>query len=123
MLSLFMGMPSPETFPFISMSVTTRSPFNLTEQTKIDIIGAEVSAAFQYNEVGGMAKLLDWLYGLQREYHGRERSFGWRMSIGCGSQDLIHKVSGFLSRVGLCAHTSPHLGYCRPGQPGRRRIR
>jgi len=62
--------------------------------------GVDLAQALQYGDTAGLRPLLDWLAGLQEVNHGRKRNEGWRISIGCGSQDLIYKAVGVIVNHG-----------------------
>ncbi|KAJ3502433.1 hypothetical protein NLJ89_g8893 [Agrocybe chaxingu] len=90
-ISLLAGKPNSSTFPFTSLSFSVVSPTSSDEMT-LTIDGAELQLGLQYSSTEGIEPLLDWLYGLQEVNHGRKRGEGWRISVGCGSQDLIYKA-------------------------------
>ncbi|KAJ3514474.1 hypothetical protein NLJ89_g2365 [Agrocybe chaxingu] len=79
-------------FPFTSLSFTTRSPTSPDQETTITLEDAELQVALQYSETDGLKPLVDWLYGLQELNHDRKTGEGWRITPGCGSQDLIYKA-------------------------------
>ncbi|CAA7269549.1 unnamed protein product [Cyclocybe aegerita] len=90
-ISLLAGKPNSLTFPFTSLSFTAVSPTS-SDETTLTIDGAELQLGLQYSATEGLEPLLDWLHGLQEVNHGRKRGEGWRISVGCGSQDLIYKA-------------------------------
>ncbi|KAJ7111908.1 PLP-dependent transferase [Mycena epipterygia] len=97
LISLLAGKPNPATFPFTSFNFTARAPPSEggqadPEDIALTISGADLAAALQYGPTGGMAPLVDWLYGLQSAVHGRKRGEGWTLSVGSGSQDLLSKA-------------------------------
>ncbi|KAJ6459452.1 TdiD protein [Mycena vitilis] len=97
LLSLLAGKPNPTTFPFKSFSFTAHAPPSedghpASDDVQLSLSGPELAAALQYGPTGGMAPLVDWLHGLQRIVHGRERGEGWTLSVGNGSQDLLSKA-------------------------------
>lgn len=79
-------------FPFTSFSFTARSPVDPSQETAVRIEGEDLAASLQYGATDGYQKLIEWLYGLQEQSHGRKQGEGWRISVGSGSQDLIYKV-------------------------------
>ena len=92
LISLLAGKPNPSTFPFKSLMFTAKSPSNPQEEVKLTLDGDDLAQSLQYGDTAGLKSLLDWVGGLQELNHGRKRNEGWRISIGCGSQDLIYKV-------------------------------
>ncbi|KAF7326032.1 PLP-dependent transferase [Mycena kentingensis (nom. inval.)] len=97
LLSLLAGKPNPASFPFTSLSFTARSPpaegqTSGEEEQEISLKNQDLAAALQYGPTNGMPGLVDWFYELQRVVHGRERSEGWALSVGSGSQDLVSKA-------------------------------
>lgn len=92
LISLLAGKPNPSTFPFNSLTFTAKSPSNPQEELKLTVEGDDLAQGLQYGDTAGLKPLLDWIGGLQEVNHGRKGNEGWRISIGCGSQDLIYKV-------------------------------
>ncbi|KAJ6620041.1 TdiD protein [Mycena sp. CBHHK59/15] len=105
LLSLLAGKPNPATFPFTSFSFTARPPgapmsdadagadADAQPDIALSIGGADLAAALQYGDTGGMPRLVAWLGALQRAVHGRApQGEGWGMSVGTGSQDLLSKA-------------------------------
>ena len=96
MISLLAGKPNSSTFPLTSITVRSRSPVDpAAPETATEISGAALAEGLQYGPTAGLPGLLKWAYGLQERQHGRAQGEGWRMSIGSGSQDLIHKVGSW----------------------------
>ncbi|CAA7262140.1 unnamed protein product [Cyclocybe aegerita] len=90
-ISLLVGKPNASMFPFTSLSFTTVSPKSPDQETTLTIDGAELQVGLQYTETDGLKSLTNWLDSLQKAYHGRSKGEGWRITPGCGSQDLIYK--------------------------------
>ncbi|KAG8686527.1 hypothetical protein FRC08_012467, partial [Ceratobasidium sp. 394] len=110
MISMLAGKPNADTFPFTSFSFTANDPTyhrdtstitgppssitsdsNAPGQLHITIPPAQLAAALQYGPTTGLPDLISWVYTLQAAQHGRYKGEGWRVSIGTGSQDLLHK--------------------------------
>ncbi|KAJ3503955.1 hypothetical protein NLJ89_g8202 [Agrocybe chaxingu] len=79
-------------FPFTSLSFTSVSPHSPDQETTLTIDGAQLQVGLQYTETDGLKPLINWLDGLQKANHGRSKGEGWRVTPGCGSQDLIYKA-------------------------------
>ena len=92
LISLLSGKPNPSTFPFNSLTFTTKSPLNPHLEVKLTLDEDDLAQGLQYGDAGGFKPLLDWFVGLQEVNHGRKRDEGWRISMGSGSQDLLYKV-------------------------------
>ncbi|KAI1796884.1 PLP-dependent transferase [Ganoderma leucocontextum] len=92
MISLLAGKPNAATFPFTSLTIKSRSPTDPSAETTTEIAGAALAEGLQYGPTAGMPDLIGWFYDLQEREHGRKKGEGWRMSIGSGSQDVIHKA-------------------------------
>ncbi|KAF8715319.1 hypothetical protein AX14_012622 [Amanita brunnescens Koide BX004] len=92
LISLLAGKPNGSMFPFTSFSFTARSPVDPSQETAVRIEGEDLAASLQYGATDGYQKLIEWLYGLQEQSHGRKQGEGWRISVGSGSQDLIYKA-------------------------------
>ncbi|KAG8906041.1 hypothetical protein FRB99_007698 [Tulasnella sp. 403] len=99
MLSVFAGSPAPTTFPFKSLSMTIYSGDRKTETT-LQLRGDELDEGLQYSDTSGLVKFVDWLYGWQERSHRRKRGEGWKLSVGSGSQDLLHKAFSCLINPG-----------------------
>ena len=93
MLSIFGGLPAPETFPFESISMKVRSPDKPGQFTTLDLEGEALAQALTYTDTGGIAPFVSWLCDLQNKEHGRDSGEGWTLSVGSGSQDLLFNVS------------------------------
>lgn len=93
-ISMLAGKPNPSLFPITSISVTIRSPTaDGSVEKVIDIQGSELQEALQYGATQGLPDMHRWFKGLQVAAHDRVPSSDWELSIGCGSQDLLYKVS------------------------------
>ncbi|KIO34427.1 hypothetical protein M407DRAFT_64463 [Tulasnella calospora MUT 4182] len=93
MISLLAGKPAPQTFPVTSISVTVRSPFDLTQETQLTIKDEALAESLQYTATKGITSLVNWMDRLQQIYHNRYSSGeGWGISVGTGSQDLLYKA-------------------------------
>ncbi|KAG8960044.1 hypothetical protein FRC03_007121 [Tulasnella sp. 419] len=92
MISLLAGKPAPQTFPITSLSMTVRSPYDPTKETRVDITGPALDESLQYSATKGIPSFLKWVDGLQEKYHGRRPGEGWTTAVGTGSQDLLYKA-------------------------------
>ncbi|TFK36666.1 PLP-dependent transferase [Crucibulum laeve] len=92
LISLLAGKPNPTTFPFTSLSFTSRSPTNPDQETTLTVDGEALAQGLQYGDTAGLKGLRDWIYSLQEREHGRKQGEGWCVSVGAGSQDLIYKA-------------------------------
>lgn len=102
-LSMLAGKPNPATFPFEYINIGVRSPGadNKDAITKDLVVeGDELNIALQYGLTTGVPELRAWLEKLMRTEHSREKSEGWRCSVGAGSQDLLYKVLNALLSPG-----------------------
>jgi len=86
------GKPNGSTFPFTSLSFTTRDPNDPSKEISLNLTDSELATGLQYGATAGFDGLVAWVYGLQELAHGRKGGEGWIPSIGAGSQDLIYKV-------------------------------
>lgn len=91
MISVLSGKPNPSTFPLTSVAIKARLPTG--DELATEISGAALAEGLQYGPTAGLPALIKWVYGLQAREHHREQGEGWRLSIGSGSQDVIHKVN------------------------------
>lgn len=91
-VSMLSGKPNDSTFPFTSLSMTTRSPFDPSKEMPINLTGEDLAFGLQYGPTAANPGLVNWIHGLQEKVHGRKQGEGWRSTIGGGSQDLIYKV-------------------------------
>lgn len=92
MISLLAGKPNAATFPLTSVQITARSPTDPQKELTTDITGAALAEGLQYGPTAGLPSMIEWIYGLQEREHGRKKGEGWRVSVGAGSQDVLHKV-------------------------------
>lgn len=92
MLSLLAGKPHSSTFPITSLNFTVRDPAGCGADTHIALTKEELDTGLQYNLTVGLPPFLEWLYGIQKRAHGRDKGEGWTITSGNGSQDLIYKV-------------------------------
>ena len=92
LISLLAGKPNATTFPLTSIQLTSRSPADPSQEIKTEIDSVTLAEGLQYGPTAGLPCLIDWVYGLQEQVHGRKKGEGWRVSIGSGSQDVIYKV-------------------------------
>jgi tryptophan aminotransferase len=97
LLSLLAGKPNGSTFPFTSLSFTTRDPNDPSKEIPLSLTDSELATGLQYGATAGFDGLIAWVYGLQELAHGRKGGEGWTPSIGAGSQDLIYKVTETLN--------------------------
>lgn len=88
MISLGGGLPNPESFPFVDVSVRLR------DGTKLDLDENEARAAFQYSPTQGLPKLVEQLRALQEREHGPAGKAGadWDVAVSTGSQDSLCKA-------------------------------
>lgn len=92
MISLLAGKPNSATFPLTSVTIKSRSPTDPSAEVTTEINGKALAEGLQYGPTAGLPDLSEWVYGLQEREHGRKKGEGWRLSIGSGSQDVIHKA-------------------------------
>ncbi|KAI0707294.1 PLP-dependent transferase [Earliella scabrosa] len=92
MISLLAGKPNSATFPLTALTLKSRSPTDSSVEVATEISGAALAEGLQYGPTAGLPGLTGWVYGLQEREHGRKKGEGWRITIGSGSQDLIHKA-------------------------------
>ena len=92
MISLLAGKPNAATVPVTSLTIKSRSPHDASSETTTEIAGAALAEGLQYGPTAGMPNLIEWSYALQEREHGRGKGEGWRLSIGSGSQDVLHKA-------------------------------
>ena len=93
-ISLLAGKPNVSTFPFLDLTFTARdSRDHRNPDISVPIFGALLSQGLQYGATPGIDGLLSWFEQLQELVHGRKAvGEGWRISIGCGSRELVSKV-------------------------------
>ncbi|KAI3602371.1 hypothetical protein WG66_011330 [Moniliophthora roreri] len=92
-IPLLAGKPNTSTFPFLSFSFTAKDPHQVGEEVSADITGRLLSTGLQYGTTPGVHELITWFEGLQERVHGRKATGeGWRISIGCGSRELVSKA-------------------------------
>ncbi|KAH9945129.1 PLP-dependent transferase [Epithele typhae] len=92
MLSLLAGKPNAQTFPFISITVKAASLVDPSKEIATEISGRALSEGLQYGPTAGSSDLIGWMNTLHEREHKRMQGEGWRVSVGSGSQDLIHKA-------------------------------
>ncbi|OJT07361.1 Kynurenine/alpha-aminoadipate aminotransferase, mitochondrial [Trametes pubescens] len=92
MISLLAGKPNAATFPLTSVQIKARSPTDPQKEFTTDITGAALAEGLQYGPTAGLPSMIEWIYGLQEREHGRKKGEGWRVSVGAGSQDVLHKA-------------------------------
>ncbi|KAI0775147.1 PLP-dependent transferase [Trametes elegans] len=92
MISLLAGKPNAATFPLTSVQLRARSPTDPAQELTTEITGKALADGLQYGPTAGLPAFLEWIHGLQQREHGRAKGEGWRISVGSGSQDLIHKA-------------------------------
>ena len=95
LISMLAGKPNSGTFPITSLQFTLRDPSLLSEsaeEMKVELSPEEIATALQYSATVGISSMCEWVFGLQERQHGRKKGEGWRVSIGAGSQDMLHKV-------------------------------
>ncbi|KDN46146.1 PLP-dependent transferase [Tilletiaria anomala UBC 951] len=119
MISFLAGMPNPATFPVTSLTFTLSAdpegsaaatangngPSAAKEEIKVEIKGEDLSLALQYSQTSGLPRLNKWLTTFVSELHNRkviepdneitaakEGRHPWRLTVGAGSQDLLHKT-------------------------------
>ena len=122
MISLLAGKPNSATFPLTSVAIKARSPADPSAETMAELTGAALAEGLQYGPTAGLPGLIGWIYGLQEREHGRRQGEGWRVSVGSGSQDVLHKVGlslyGLWSRgVVLTGWRQAILALVNPGEP------
>ncbi|CAH7665787.1 pyridoxal phosphate-dependent transferase [Phakopsora pachyrhizi] len=95
MISMLVGKPNPDTFPFSSITLTLKAHDATGDVPEtLELKNRELDDALQYGPTAGLSSLLDWVIGLQQRSHGRGKpeEEGWRCSIGAGSQELMEKA-------------------------------
>ncbi|KAF5333019.1 hypothetical protein D9758_015185 [Tetrapyrgos nigripes] len=94
MLSMLAGKPNPEVFPYVSLSMTVRSPNPAIDSSLNEIVikDEDLSVALQYGITSGVPELVKWLTEFTCRIHGCQDDEGWRVSMGAGSQDLLYKA-------------------------------
>ncbi|PPR02666.1 hypothetical protein CVT24_002149 [Panaeolus cyanescens] len=91
LISLLAGKPNPDTFPFTSFRIESRSA-DASKPSTLTLEGSELHEALQYGATAGLKPLVEWMTGLQEFSHGRDRTQGdWRVTMGSGSQDVVYK--------------------------------
>ncbi|WVO15334.1 hypothetical protein L204_102990 [Cryptococcus depauperatus] len=90
------GRPSPETFPFSSITLSLKSPLGLSGSANtvpelVTIEGPDLDTALQYGLPAGLPKLCNWLADLQSHVHKKDKN-EFAISLGSGSQDLMYKA-------------------------------
>ncbi|KAH9846644.1 PLP-dependent transferase [Lenzites betulinus] len=91
-ISLLAGKPNAATFPLTSVLIKARSPTDPEQEVTTEITGKALAEGLQYGPTAGHPGLIEWTHGLQKREHGRGKGEGWRISVGSGSQDVIHKA-------------------------------
>ncbi|KAJ8089010.1 hypothetical protein PM082_014258 [Marasmius tenuissimus] len=93
-ISLLAGKPNVLTFPFLELSFTARDSRDAgNSDISVPISGPLLSQGLQYGATPGINGLLLWFEQLQELVHGRKAvGEGWRISIGCGSRELMSKT-------------------------------
>ncbi|OBZ66161.1 Kynurenine/alpha-aminoadipate aminotransferase, mitochondrial [Grifola frondosa] len=99
-ISLLAGKPNAETFPITALQYTISDPAGSSAGTTIALSPEDLAVGLQYNHTAGLPELVEWVYGLQEDVHGRRKGEGWRVSIGVGSSDLIYKAVSTLVNPG-----------------------
>ena len=103
MISLLAGKPNATTFPLTSVMIKSRSPTDPSAELTTEISGKMLADGLQYGPTAGLPDLINWVYGLQEHEHGRKKGEGWRVSVGSGSQDVLHKVSRLPCIQNVCS--------------------
>ncbi|KAK7006260.1 Aminotran-1-2 domain-containing protein [Favolaschia claudopus] len=98
MISLLAGRPNSSTFPFESITMkvkpsvagldqtTTDDPYTITLENDV------LNEAMQYGMTAGVGRFIKWLQEFQTHVHKRAFDGSWGVSVGSGSQDLMHKA-------------------------------
>ncbi|KAH6649107.1 pyridoxal phosphate-dependent transferase [Truncatella angustata] len=88
MISLIVGKPNPDCFPFSSISIGLKGT---NEQLILN--ETDLHDAFQYALLpGGIPELRQWFEEFQARIHGPGPVGTWGCAIGSGSQDLLYKA-------------------------------
>lgn len=77
------------------MTLSLRNPNSDSKGAATELVfqDEELSACLQYSVTPGLPALRKWLSLLTEEVHDRHpKEEGWRVTIGSGSQDLLHKA-------------------------------
>ena len=93
LISMLAGKPHTSTFPITSLNFTYRDPLSPSSDVPVQLSERELAVGLQYSPTDGLPDFLDWLYGLQKLAHGRDRDGTWALTVGNGAQDLIYKVN------------------------------
>lgn len=118
LISLLAGKPHSSTFPITSLTFTLRDPIDPSVETPIHLTQAELDEGLQYGPTTGIPPLTEWVYGLQKAAHGRDKGEGWSVTIGNGAQDLIYKVRRTIRAREIWA--DPNAGRDGTREPRRR---
>ncbi|KAF9261531.1 PLP-dependent transferase [Marasmius fiardii PR-910] len=116
-VSLLAGKPNAGTFPFTEVKFTVKDPYRRGSESvdvSVTVNGGLLAEGLQYTSTPGIGGLISWFERLQERVHGRKASVeGWRISVGCGSRELVRKaIEAFINPGGLVmvdVHTKPHL--------------
>ncbi|GAA5856269.1 hypothetical protein JCM8547_000846 [Rhodosporidiobolus lusitaniae] len=92
MVSLLAGKPNAATFPFSSIKVELKPVIPGEPTETLTIESAALEEGLQYGPTAGLGSLVKWLENLQETRHSRPKDANWKVSVGSGSQDLIHKA-------------------------------
>ncbi|KAJ6552534.1 pyridoxal phosphate-dependent transferase [Mycena sp. CBHHK59/15] len=99
MISLLAGRPNPSTFPFESITMKLKPTLAGTAPTTdgndpftLVLESEELNEALQYGATAGVPRFIKWLESFQTHAHQRKPDESWAVTVGCGSQDLMHKA-------------------------------
>ncbi|KAK3314240.1 pyridoxal phosphate-dependent transferase [Apodospora peruviana] len=88
-ISLIVGKPNPECFPFSGLSITLKG-----SDERLELSETDIRDAFQYALLpGGLPDLRKWFERFQVKLHNPGHpDASWDCAIGSGSQDLLYKA-------------------------------
>lgn len=87
------GLPNPQAFPIVSMTL------HLRDGTDVELENMDMNIALQYSNTEGIKSMLDWVMEHQRLKHGL-RGDDWDVIITTGSQDAMSKTFEMLIDAG-----------------------
>ncbi|KAJ7627155.1 pyridoxal phosphate-dependent transferase [Roridomyces roridus] len=100
MISLLAGRPNPSTFPFESLTMKLKpdlagmpsSTVEGEDPFTITMDGDDLNEALQYGMTAGVVRFISWMENFQTHVHKRVADGSWSVTVGSGSQDLMHKA-------------------------------
>lgn len=101
--SFLAGKPNPSTFPFEALEIKLKPVIPGGKVETLTLDGTALETGLQYQATAGLGGLVKWLTELTEKRHLRKDDGNWRVSVGAGSQDLLHKVRLHTVPKVLCA--------------------